>query len=210
MPGFFKFTGLGGGPNASMFGGGPGLTTSFGEPPLGWGGQNQQGVSSGSSGGTSGFSAGAAGPKLDPTLLQSKLDPTLLQSKLDPTLLQSMLAQILQQGPNMDALNVGGGGGGDTGLSSALGDIQSQEDRARTSLQSRFSGMGRPLSSTEYTSQEAELIDTFRRARDSARANSARIGMAQQQGSAGVGLNQYQAQVNPLITVLRLMAGGGI
>jgi len=192
MAGFFKATNLAGGMAPSLFGAPPGGSITFGEPPLGWGGQNQQGTSSGSSWGTPGFSAGAAG------------------AKLDPTLLQSMLAQILQQGPNMDALNVGGGGGGDGGLASSLGDIQSQEDRARTSLKSRFSGMGRPLSSTEYTSQEAELIDTFRRARDSARANSARIGMAQQQGSAGVGLNQYQAQVNPLITVLRLMAGGGI
>src|SRR3990170_2911771 len=84
------------------------------------------------------------------------------------------LVQILQQGPKA-----------------------SQEEL--NALIDRFSGMGRPLSSTEYSSQEQQLVDAFSRARQAAQATASKTGLA-----------QYQSQLNPLLMLLRLFQSGGL
>jgi hypothetical protein len=104
-----------------------------------------------------------------------------LQAILGKVDLPTMLAQILQAGPQQDQVQ----------LSSALSDIGSQEDVAKTDFRNRFAGMGRPISSTEFTSGEQQLVNSFSRARDAARANASRSG-----------LQSYQAQLNPLVQLL--------
>ena len=97
--------------------------------------------------------------------------------------LQTMLTQLLQAGPQMDQ----------SYLTSTMDDLAAQESRSRKDLQNRFSGLGRPLASSEYGSQEAELLDVFNRARGSARTNASRAG-----------LDTYNAQANPLLKLLQL------
>lgn len=100
----------------------------------------------------------------------------------------SMIAQILQQGPQPDQ----------SLLSSSLSDIDAEQNVALNTLKNRFSGSGRPLASTEYGSQESELINAFSRARSAARANASRAGM-----------QNYTTQLNPLMLLLRSMQEEG-
>lgn len=96
---------------------------------------------------------------------------------------QTMLTQLLQAGPTLDQ----------NYLTTSLEDLASQETRARKDLQSRFAGLGRPLSSSEYTDQESQLLDVFARARNSARTNASRAG-----------LDIYNTSLNPLLKLLQL------
>lgn len=98
--------------------------------------------------------------------------------------LTSMLAQILQQGPSPDSAL----------LESSMGDIDAQQQSTLNTLKNRFSGTGRPLSSTEYGSQESELLNAFSRARSAARANASQAG-----------LSSYAAKINPLLSIIKLM-----
>lgn len=100
----------------------------------------------------------------------------------------SMLAQILQQGPGSDQEL----------LDSSMADIDQQQASSLNQLKNRFSGAGRPLSSTEYGSQESEMTSAFSRARSAARANASQAG-----------LQRYATTLNPLLTVLKMMAGEG-
>jgi hypothetical protein len=104
-----------------------------------------------------------------------------LSSMLQKFDLPTILAQILQAGPQPDQAQ----------LTSSMSDIANQETVAKNDLRNRFSGMGRPLSSTEFASSESQLADTFARARDSARANATKSG-----------LSTYQTQLNPLVALL--------
>lgn len=102
--------------------------------------------------------------------------------------LNSMLAQILQQGPGSDSAL----------LESSLADIDAQQSESTNQLKNRFSGAGRPLSSTEYGSQESQLTNSFARARSAARANASQAG-----------LQRYTTQLNPLLTILKMMQTEG-
>ena len=95
--------------------------------------------------------------------------------------LPTMLAQILQAGPQQDQ----------TQLTSALSDIGAQEETAKADFRNKFSGLGRPISSTEFTSGEQQIANSFSRARDAARANASRSG-----------LQGYSSQINPLVQLL--------
>jgi len=99
------------------------------------------------------------------------------------------LVQILQQGPKASQEE----------LNALLGDLSSRESLEKKTLADRFSGMGRPLSSTEYSSQEQQLVDAFSRARQAAQATASKTGLA-----------QYQSQLNPLLMLLRLFQSGGL
>lgn len=100
----------------------------------------------------------------------------------------SMLAQILQAGAGSDQ----------DLLNSSLADIDAQQSSSLNQLKNRFSGAGRPLSSTEYGSQESELTGAFSRARSAARANASQAG-----------LQRYTTMLNPLLTVLKMMSAEG-
>jgi len=129
----------------------------------------------------------------------------------------AMLAQILQQGPQTKAAPTGGTtttgnfGGVDVAgqlakilgagpqpdqglLDASLGDINAQQTSSTSTLKNRFSGAGRPLSSTEYGSQETQLTDAFNRSRTAARANANTAGLA-----------NYAATTNPLLAALKMM-----
>lgn len=97
----------------------------------------------------------------------------------------SALTQILQQGIKPDQAM----------LDASMTDLGAQETTAKNDLRNRFSGLGRSLLSSEFASQEQQLLDTFGRARTSARANAQRAG-----------LSNYQAQVSPLLTLLKMMS----
>ena len=99
------------------------------------------------------------------------------------------LVQILQQGPKASSEE----------LNALMGDLSARESTEKKALSDRFSGMGRPLSSTEYSSQEQQLVDAFSRARQAASATASKTGLA-----------QYQAQLNPLLMLLRLFQSGGL
>jgi hypothetical protein len=99
------------------------------------------------------------------------------------------LVQILQQGPKASPEE----------LDALMGDLAARESTEKKALSDRFSGMGRPLSSTEYSSQEQQLVDAFNRARQAARATAAKTGLA-----------QYQSQLNPLLMLLRLFQSGPV
>jgi hypothetical protein len=94
------------------------------------------------------------------------------------------LAKILEAGPQPDQ----------TLLDSTLGDINAQQVNSTNTLKNRFSGAGRPLSSTEYGSQETQLTDAFNRSRTAARANANTAGLA-----------NYAATTNPLLAALKMM-----
>jgi len=102
--------------------------------------------------------------------------------------INSMLAQILQQGPQPDQAL----------LDSSLADLDAQQANATNQLKNRFSGAGRPLASTEYGSQESELLNAFNRSRSAARANASQAG-----------LQKYSTTLNPLMMILKMMQTEG-
>ena len=96
----------------------------------------------------------------------------------------SSLAQLLQAGPTADKAM----------LDASLSDLDSQKSESLKALKNRFSGLGRSTLSSEYGSQEDQLVQGFQKARQQAQV------LANQAGQ-----NRFTTMLSPLMQLLQLM-----